>query len=85
MIRLKHSIGANTSGDPAIFVLIVLDDSAMDEQTFADMTNKIATTLFNTIRPYENWGSPDTSPPAVARNKTRMENGPERQWLITMI
>ncbi len=56
VVRLKHSIGADTSGDPAIFFRIVLADWAVDEETLADVTGKIATTLFDEIRPYENWG-----------------------------
>lgn len=56
VVRLKHTIGADTSGDPAIFFRIVLADWAVDEKTLADVTGKIATTLFDAIRPYENWG-----------------------------
>ena len=56
VIRLKHAIGADTSGDPAIFFRIVLADWAVDEDTLADVTGKIEATLFDEIRPYENWG-----------------------------
>jgi hypothetical protein len=56
VVRLKHSIGADTSGDPAIFFRIVLADWAVDEETLADVTGKIVATLFDEIRPYENWG-----------------------------
>lgn len=56
VVRVKHAIGADTSGDPAIFFRIVLADWAVDEESLADVTGKIATTLFDEIRPYENWG-----------------------------
>jgi len=56
VVRLKHAIGADTSGDPAIFFRIVLADWAVHEETLADVTGKIASTLFEEIRPYENWG-----------------------------
>ena len=56
VVRLRHSIGADTSGDPAIFFRIVLADWAVGEETLADVTGKIASALFDEIRPYENWG-----------------------------
>ena len=56
VVRLKHAVGADTSGDPAIFFRIVLADWAVDEATIAEVTNKISSTLFEEIRPYENWG-----------------------------
>ncbi|MDZ4799200.1 MAG: hypothetical protein SGI92_13640 [Bryobacteraceae bacterium] len=56
VVRVKHAIGADTSGDPAIFFRIVLAEWAVDEETLADVTGKIATTLFDEIRPCENWG-----------------------------
>ncbi len=56
VVRLKHAIGADTSGDPAIFFRIVLADWAVDEKILADVSGKIMTTLFDELRPYENWG-----------------------------
>ena len=56
VVRLKHAIGADTSGDPAIFFRIVLADWAVDEETLADVTGRITATLFDEIHPYENWG-----------------------------
>ena len=56
VVRLRHTIGEDTSGDPAIFFRIVLADWAVDEETLADVAGKISTTLINELRPYENWG-----------------------------
>ena len=56
VVRLKHIVGADTSGDAAIFFRIVLADWAVDEATLADVSGKIATTLIDGIRPLENWG-----------------------------
>ncbi len=56
VVRLRHSIGEDTSGDPAIFFRIVLADWAVNEETVADVAGKISTTLVNELRPYENWG-----------------------------
>ena len=56
VVRLRHSVGSDTSGDPALFFRIVLADWAIDEETLADVSGEIETTLFEQIRPYENWG-----------------------------
>ena len=56
VVRLRHTIGEDTSGDPAIFFRIVLADWAVDEETLADVAGKISTTLIDELRPYENWG-----------------------------
>jgi len=56
VVRVRHSIGADTSGEPSIFFRIVLSDMASREATLADVTGHIATILFDEIRPYENWG-----------------------------
>jgi hypothetical protein len=56
VVRVRHSIGADTSGEPSIFFRIVLSDAGSREATLADMTGNIAATLFDEIRPYENWG-----------------------------
>jgi hypothetical protein len=56
VVRVRHSVGADTSGEPSIFFRIVLSDAASREATLADVTGNIATILFEEIRPYENWG-----------------------------
>ena len=75
VVRLKHSIGTDTSGDPAIYFRIVLADSAVNEDTLADVTGKIAATLFDEIRPYENWG---LVPYFSFRSKS--EQGVDQEW-----
>jgi hypothetical protein len=56
VVRVRHSIGVDTSGEPSIFFRIVLSDAASREATLADVTGNIATVLFDELRPYENWG-----------------------------
>lgn len=56
VVRLKHSIGDDTSGEPAIYFRVVLTDSASQEETLAEVTGQIASSLFDDLRPYENWG-----------------------------
>ena len=56
VVRLKHSVGADTSGEPSIYFRIVLTDSASVEETLADVIGQISGILFDELRPYENWG-----------------------------
>ena len=56
VVRVRHSIGEDTSGGPSIFFRIILTDSASREETLADVTGHIATLLIDEIRPFENWG-----------------------------
>jgi hypothetical protein len=56
VVRVRHSIGEDTSGESSIFFRITLSDSAVQEATLADVTGRIATILFEELRPYENWG-----------------------------
>jgi hypothetical protein len=56
VVRVRHSVGADTSGEPSIFFRIVITDSAAREETLADVTGHIANILFDELRPYENWG-----------------------------
>jgi hypothetical protein len=75
VVRLRHSVGADTSGDPAIYFRIVLADWAVHEDTLAEVTGKISSTLFDQIRPYENWG---LVPYFTFRSDS--EVGPDRGW-----
>jgi hypothetical protein len=56
VVLVRHSFGPDSSGEPSVFFRIVLTDSASREETLADVTGQIVTTLFDELRPYENWG-----------------------------
>jgi hypothetical protein len=56
VVRVRHSLGVDSTGEAAIFFRIVLKDSASREDKLARVTDRIATTLFDELRPQENWG-----------------------------
>ena len=56
VVRVKHSIGDDMSGEPAIYFRIVLTDAASNEETLAEVTGQISKILFDELLPYENWG-----------------------------
>ena len=53
---VRYSIGADSSGETTIFFRILLSDYASQESRLGDVTSRVATILFDEIRPYENWG-----------------------------
>ena len=77
VVRVRHSIGEDTSGEPSIFFRIVLSDAASREDTLADVTGRIATVLFKEIRPYENWG---LIPYFSFRSKSEQAKRNEPEW-----
>lgn len=56
VVRLRYSLGADSTGEPSISFRIVLTDAASKEDKLAHVTDRIATTLFDELRPYEKWG-----------------------------
>ncbi|MGB7761539.1 MAG: hypothetical protein WBL61_17035 [Bryobacteraceae bacterium] len=77
VVRVHHSIGADTSGEPSIFLRIVLSDAASQEDTLADVTGNIAAILFDEIRPYENWG---LTPYFSFRSQSEQAMRSEPEW-----
>jgi hypothetical protein len=56
VVHVAHSIGNDSTDEPAIFFRIVLTDAASREDRLADVTGRVESTLFDSIRPVENWG-----------------------------
>lgn len=56
IVRVNYSLGTDSTGEPSIFFRIVLTDAASREDKLAEVTGRVATILFDEIRPYENWG-----------------------------
>ena len=53
---VSYSLGADSTGEPSVFFRIVLTDAAAREEMLADVTGRIATLLFDELRPMERWG-----------------------------
>jgi hypothetical protein len=56
VVRVTYNLGADSSGEPSIFFRVVLSDAASREENLANVTGRIATILFDELRPHENWG-----------------------------
>jgi hypothetical protein len=56
VIHVAYNIGSDSTGEPSIFFRIVLSDPASREDRLAEVTGRVAATLFDEIRPIEKWG-----------------------------
>ena len=74
---VRHSIGEDTGGDPALHFRIVLKDAACREETLADVTDHISTLLIEEIRPYD-WG---LIPYFTFRSESEMAKLSEPEWV----
>jgi hypothetical protein len=54
-VRVAHVVGIDSTGEPAIFFQVVLSNEASSEGRIGDVARRISTTIFNELRPQENW------------------------------
>ena len=77
IVRVNYSLGTDSTGEPSIFFRIVLTDAASREDKLAAVTGRIETTLFDEIRPHENWG---LLPYFSFRSKSEQEKRNDPEW-----
>ncbi|MCC6368833.1 MAG: hypothetical protein IT165_35375 [Bryobacterales bacterium] len=77
VVRVNHSLGEDSTGEPSIYFRIVLTDTASDEATLAEVTSRVATTIFDELRPYENWG---LTPYFSFRSKSEQDERNDPEW-----
>ena len=56
VVRLRHSIGPDWSGDPSIFFRIVLSDPASREDRLAEVARRVENALIKRLNPMVRWG-----------------------------
>ena len=76
-VHVNYSLGTDSTGEPSIFFRIVLTDAASRENKLAEVTGRIATTLFDELRPHENWG---LLPYFNFRSKSEQEKRNDPEW-----
>jgi len=77
VIHVAYSLRADSTGEPSIFFRIILADSATTEEALAEVTDRIATILFDEIRPIENWG---VHPYFNFRSHSEQQKRPDPEW-----
>ncbi|MBI4909287.1 MAG: hypothetical protein HY820_37055 [Acidobacteria bacterium] len=55
-VDVLYRLDVDSTGEPSIFFRIILADWATAEEHLTEVTSRIAATLRDEIRPYENWG-----------------------------
>ncbi len=53
VVRVRHAIREDTSGDPALYFRIVLADEASQRSRLSEVRNRVESILKEEIRPYE--------------------------------
>lgn len=77
VVRVRHTLGEDSAGEPSIFFRIVLTDPASEEGNLAEVTGRITETIFDELRPYENWG---LIPYFNFRSKSEQDKRNEPEW-----
>ncbi len=77
VVRARYSLGVDSTGEPSIFFRIVLTDSASNAERLAEVTGRITGTLFDDLRPHENWG---LLPYFSFRSKSEQAKRNEPEW-----
>ncbi len=54
-VDISYRLDTDSTGEPSIFFLTILADSATEEDHLLDVTERIGAILFEEIRPYD-WG-----------------------------
>ena len=77
VVHVAYSLGPDSTGEPSIFMRILLADAYIREDTIADLTGRIAGDLFDTVRPIENWG---LRPYFNFRSKSEQDRRRDPDW-----
>lgn len=56
VVRVKHSFGEDTGGDPAIYFRVVITDEASRRGSLGPVIQRVADTFINELHPYADWG-----------------------------
>jgi hypothetical protein len=76
--HVAFRVGEDSTGEASIFFRITLLDWATAENVIADVTGRVATTLFDEIRPLENWG---LRPYFNFRSYSEQQRRPDPDWI----
>lgn len=78
VVRVSHRLGEDSTGDPAVFLRVVLTDAASKPATLGEITGKIAGEIYDRLRFHENWG---LIPYFSFRSKSEQDLRNDPEWL----
>lgn len=76
--HVAYRVGEDNTGTASLFFRITMYDFAMTEATISDSTGRVATALFDEIRPLENWG---LRPYFNFRSLSEQQKRPDPDWV----
>jgi len=76
--HVAYRIGEDSTGAASIFFRITLHDWATAEDLITDISGRVATILFDQIRPLENWG---LRPYFNFRGDSDQQRRPDPDWI----
>ena len=56
VVRVRHNVGSDSTGDLAIFFRVALTNSASKADALPDVADRVSEKVFQELRPLENWG-----------------------------
>ncbi len=78
VLHLAYRVGEDNTGTASIFFRITMKDSAMTEAAISEGTSRVATALFDKVRPLENWG---LRPYFNFRSVSEQRKRPDPDWV----
>ena len=56
VVSIIPTLGNDWSGEPAVFFMIILADSASKRDRLLSITNQVSQTIVEEVQPWEEWG-----------------------------
>ena len=76
--HVAYRIREDSTGEASIFFRITLREWATAEDVISDVTGRVATILFDQVRPFENWG---LRPYFNFRGEPDQQRQPDPDWI----
>lgn len=71
VVEIVPELGNDWSGEPAVFFMIILADSATSRDRLLNVSNKVSQAIVQDVQPLERW---DVLPYFSFRSKSEQEN-----------
>ncbi|MEO5923922.1 MAG: hypothetical protein ABIR70_08860 [Bryobacteraceae bacterium] len=56
VVRIKATLGEDSSGDPAIYFRVLLSDAASKPARLGDVARRVRSMIVDELDPFNNWG-----------------------------
>jgi hypothetical protein len=77
VVRVRYSLGLDSTDEPSIYFRIVLTDQASQAEDLADVSGRVAGTIYEELQPHEHWG---LNPYFSFRSKSEQDELREPEW-----